>query len=288
MVEKCLNCPRHCNVDRHSMTGFCNEYNKIRIAKVINNFNWEEPCINGEKGACAIFFSGCNLQCSYCQNHEISNGQKGQEYTVDNFIGLLKNSSKINSYIDLITPTHFSQQILSSLKIYKPNIPIIYNTSGYEDENIIEALAPYIDIFLFDLKYCNNSVGQKFSNCNDYFSKASNSLNLACQLKKDIYNDDNMLQGVCIRHLVLPGEVQNSLEVLNFISENLSDRKISIMSQFTPNGKGKPFDKLKPIEYKIIISHAKKLGLTNGYFQDINSSNACYVPDFNNRRLKFV
>lgn len=276
----CNNCPRHCSVDRAFTLGFCNEYDNISIAKIIDNFNWEEPCLTGNKGACAIFFSGCNLKCSYCQNFEISCGQKGKSYTTNQFANLLEEKEKFNSYIDLITPTHFSDKIIEALKMYRPKIPIIYNTSGYEDEEVIKKLSSFVDIFLFDLKYADDFVGRKYSKCNDYFTKASKALKMACELKPDKYEKENLVQGVIIRHLVLPDEIENSLKVLDFIKANFPKRKISIMSQFTPNGQGEPQRKLKPIEYKIVISHMEKLELSNGYIQDFVSANDCFIPNF--------
>ena len=275
----CLNCPRHCQVDREKGFGFCKETNKIRIAKVIDNFKWEEPYITDEKGVCAIFFSGCNLKCSYCQNYEISCGQKGKEYIEDEFISLLKEKEKINSYFDLITPTHFSSTLLKVFQKYSPSIPIIWNSSGYESVEMLKKLDKYISIYLLDFKYSTNDLGRKYSNVSDYFTISQKVLKF-CAQKEDKFENDYMKNGLIIRHLVLPGEIENSLDVINFLTQNHNDRIVSIMSQFTPTPQSPIKRKLKPLEYKIIMKKVEEANL-KGYFQDFESANENFIPDFN-------
>ncbi|MDE6583332.1 MAG: radical SAM protein [Clostridia bacterium] len=279
-MTKCNLCPRHCNVDRTLNRGFCNEQETLRIAKIIENFEWEEPCITGNKGSLAIFFSGCNLRCDYCQNHEISSGGIGQTYTIEEFCKLIEEKQDNHSSIDLVTPTHFSSALKKAFSQIKPKIPVVWNTNGYETVQNIKEVSSFVDIFLTDFKYADDEIGKQFSRCNDYFSIALPAITEMCQLKKDLIQEDFMKQGVLIRHLVLPDHLDNSISVLNIIKENFADRKISVMSQFTPNGKSKLNRKLKPIEYKLILTHMEKLGLTNGYFQDCNSANDVFVPKF--------
>lgn len=275
----CLNCPRHCQVDREKGFGFCKETNKIRIAKVIDNFKWEEPCITDEKGVCAIFFSGCNLKCSYCQNYEISCGQKGKEYTEDEFISLLKEKEKINSYFDLITPTHFSSTLLKVFQKYTPSIPIIWNSSGYESVEMLKKLDKYISIYLLDFKYSTNDLGRKYSNVSDYFTISQKVLKF-CAQKEDKFENDYMKSGLILRHLVLPEEIGNSIGIINFLSQNYKDKIVSIMSQFTPMPQSPIKRKLKPLEYKIIMKKVEEANL-KGYFQDFESANENFIPDFN-------
>lgn len=274
----CLNCPRHCQVDREKDFGFCKETNKIRIAKVIDNFKWEEPCITDDKGVCAIFFSGCNLKCSYCQNYEISCGQKGKEYIEDEFISLLKEKEKINSYFDLVTPTHFSSTLLKVFQKYTPSIPIIWNSSGYESVEILKKLDKYISIYLLDFKYSNNDLGKKYSNVFDYFTIAQKVLEF-CAQKADKFEGEYMKSGLIIRHLVLPGEIENSLGVIDFLTQNYKDKIVSIMSQFTPTPQSPIKRKLKPLEYKIIMKKVEEANL-KGYFQDFESASQNFIPDF--------
>lgn len=277
----CAICPRHCNIDRKTKTGFCNESSVIKIAKVIKNFMWEEPCITGDKGSLAIFFSGCNLRCDYCQNYEISRGGIGENYTIQKFIKLIEDNQEQHSSIDLITPTHFSEQLLQAFSRFKPKIPVVWNTNGYETVENINKISSFVDVFLTDLKYSNDQLGQQFSLCKDYFSATLPAIKQMCKNKPDVIDNEFMSQGVIIRHLVLPGYVQNSISVLNTINDNFPTRKISIMSQFTPNGKSSLNRKLKPIEYKTIITHLNSLELSNGYIQDFESADECFVPKFN-------
>ena len=268
----------HCKINRKKNVGFCNEFNKIRISKIIDHFKWEEPCLNDEKGVCAIFFSGCNLKCDYCQNYEISCGQVGKEYSAEEFANLLREKEKDNSYFDFITPTHFSNEILSAFKIYRPKIPVIWNSSSYEEVEILKKLDEFVDIYLLDFKYADNFVGRKYSNCHDYFDKASKVLDF-CAQKKDVFKDNLLRQGLIIRHLVLPNEIDNSLKVIDYIAKNFPDRIVSVMSQFTPTPKSSIKRKLTPLEYKIVQKHALNK-LTKGYFQDFDSAEDSFIPKF--------
>ena len=278
MEEICEICPRHCKINRKKNVGFCNEFNKITISKIIDHFKWEEPCLTDEKGVCAIFFSGCNLKCDYCQNYEISCGQVGKEYSAEEFANLLKEKEKDNSYFDFITPTHFSNEILSAFKIYRPKIPVIWNSSSYEEVETLKKLDEFVDIYLLDLKYADNFVGRKYSNCHDYFDKASKVLDF-CAQKKDVFKDNLLRQGLIIRHLVLPNEIDNSLKVIDYIAKNFPDRIVSVMSQFTPTAKSSIKRKLTPLEYKIVQKRALNK-LTKGYFQDFDSAEDSFIPKF--------
>lgn len=279
-IELCNTCPRHCNIDRSQNAGFCNEHETIKIAKIIKNFQWEEPCITGSKGALAIFFSGCNLRCDYCQNYEISRGGMGTEYSVDEFVKLIEENQSTHSSIDLITPTHFSVALAKAFSKIKKQIPVVWNTNGYETTDNINLVSNFVDIFLTDFKYADDSLGQQFSKCQNYFSAALPALTAMCNLKPDIMENEFMKQGVVIRHLVLPGYVDNSLKVLDIINDYFPTRKISIMSQFTPNKKSKLDRKLNPIEYKAVLAHLENLELSNGYVQDFDSASDVFVPDF--------
>lgn len=276
----CSLCPRHCKIDRATSNGFCGEKQTIKIAKVIKNFKWEEPCISGEKGALAIFFSGCNLRCDYCQNFEISRGGVGREYTIEEFCSLVEENQEAHSSIDLVTPTHFSNELVKVFENIDKKIPVVWNTNSYETEENISRVSSFVDVFLADLKYADDKLGREFSKCNDYFSKALPAIKLMCKLKPDIMDEEFMKQGVVIRHLVLPDHIKNSIQVLNIINDNFPNRKVSIMSQFTPNGKSKLDRKLRPIEYKAVLTHLESLEISNGYIQDFESANECFVPKF--------
>ena len=279
-TQTCTTCPRNCKISRQIQTGFCNEFDTIRISKIIKNFQWEEPCITGTKGTLAIFFSGCNLCCDYCQNYEISRGGVGQTYTIDEFCKLIEENQDCHSSIDLVTPTHFSKQLAMCFEKFKPSIPVVWNTNSYETEENISLVSKFVDVFLADFKYSNDQLGQQFSKCNDYFSKALPAIKLMCKLKPDILKGEFMNQGVVLRHLVLPGHTKYSFEVLDHIANLFPDRKISLMSQFTPNGKSALNRRLTPIEYKAVVAHMQKLNLTNGYLQQFDSASEAFVPKF--------
>lgn len=274
----CETCPRHCMVDRKFSTGYCNELDEIRIAKVIDNFMWEEPCVTDKKGVCAIFFSGCNLKCSYCQNYEISRGRVGKIYSENNFVELLKEKEKNNSYFDFITPTHFSDAILKALAKYQPKIPIIWNSSGYESVEMLKKLDKYISIYLLDFKYMDDELGRKLSHVSNYVGVAKKVLDF-CAKKKDVFCDNLMKEGLILRHLVIPGEIQNSLDTLDYLASKYNDRLISLMSQFTPTPLSPIKRKLTPLEYKIVENKFLKL-FQNGYLQDFDSASEDFIPNF--------
>ena len=274
----CETCPRHCMVDRKFSTGYCNELDEIRIAKIIDNFMWEEPCVTDKKGVCAIFFSGCNLKCSYCQNYEISRGRVGKIYSENDFVELLKEKEKNNSYFDFITPTHFSDTILKALAKYQPKIPIIWNSSGYESVEMLKKLDKYISIYLLDFKYMDDELGRKLSHVSNYVGVAKKVLDF-CAKKKDVFCDNLMKEGLILRHLVIPGEIQNSLDTLDYLASKYNDRLISLMSQFTPTPLSPIKRKLTPLEYKIVENKFLKL-FQNGYIQDFDSASGDFIPNF--------
>ncbi len=277
----CNQCPRKCNIDRKQAKGFCNEGQNIRISKIIENFEWEEPCISGKKGTLAIFFSGCNLRCNFCQNYEISHIGKGQEYSKEEFLKLLRSFdySKFDS-VDFITPSQFSLQILAALREVEIPVPIVWNSNGYESEAVIEAISKYIDVFLVDFKFYDKGLSRTLSSADNYFEVASKVVKLMSELKPNKVADDLLKQGVVIRHLILPGQVKDSIKILDYIHNNIKDPIISLMSQFTPNGRGELNRKITPLEYKTVLAHAERLGLSNGYFQEFTSADTCFIPKF--------
>lgn len=279
---KCYDCPRKCGVDRQLQMGFCGEKNIIRVSKIIENFEWEEPCISGNKGALAIFFSGCNLRCDFCQNYQISHEGKGKYYSPDEFVQLLKNFD-LNKFscIDLITPTHFSSLLSLAFSNFKSPIPIVWNSSGYENEETIENISNFVDVFLPDFKYFSSDLSKKLSKAEDYFPVALKAIKKMREMKeKNVYNKDGLLtSGVLIRHLVLPGNVIDSKNVLTTIKNEIDAPVVSIMSQFIPIGANLK-RKIYPLEYKIVLGYAEKIGLTDGYFQDFDSADKNFIPKF--------
>lgn len=277
---KCSDCPRNCRVKRQKEKGFCLAQNKIVVSKIIENFMWEEPCVTGKQGTLAIFFAGCNLRCSYCQNYEISRQLSGDNFSSDEFAKKLKSFClKKYSAIELITPTHFSSLLIEVFKKFNSPIPIIWNSNGYENLKTIKKLAKFVDVFIPDFKYSDNMLAQNLSRAPGYFEIATKAISTMCKLKPNIWNDKNLIQGVIIRHLVLPNNVKNSIGVLDAIKKEIPNPFVSIMSQFVPCGE--PFDrKILPLEYKIVVNHAKKIGICQGYIQNLNSAQSDFVPKF--------
>ncbi len=290
-MEKCYLCPRSCGIDRSKNKGYCNQ-SGLKVARV-SLHKWEEPIISGSNGSGTIFFSGCNLKCVYCQNYDVSHG-KGKDITPQILADIFKKIEDSGAHnINLVTPTHFVDDILKAADIYTPKLPIVYNCGGYESLDTLDKLKDFVDIWLPDFKYSDNSLAKKYSNCNDYFEVCTAALIRMRQLcPKDEIADGLMKKGLIIRHLVLPNALQNTKSVLQWIAENLSDDTyVSIMGQYTPFGDAFKFDeinrKLKPLEYKIAVEYAKKFKLFNSFIQSLDSASKEFIPNFDESPIDF-
>lgn len=285
----CNVCPRLCNVERKNQKGYCLSSEKIKISKVMLH-KFEEPLISGtcnDKGSGAIFFSGCNLKCVFCQNYPISHNNKGKFISVKKLAKIFKKLERKGALnINLVTPTHFTNQIVDALNIYRPNIPIVWNSSGYESSGTIEKLKGFVDIFLVDLKYNDNSLALKYSKANNYVENAHKSILKMHELQPtNIIENGLMKKGIIIRHMVLPSHTSDSISCLNWINENLGNESIvSIMSQYEPRYNAAVYPeinrKITPLEYKRVTSHALKLNMTNCFTQDLSSADSKYTPKF--------
>lgn len=286
MENYCLMCPRKCKVDRQNKIGFCGQTNTLKVAKVMLH-QWEEPIISAGKGSGAIFFSGCNLKCIYCQNYQISSLGEGKEISTTQLADLFKQleeSGAVN--INLVTPTHFTNQIIEALNLYKPKVPIVWNTSGYESVETIQKLKDYVDVYLTDLKYCSKAYSTEFSCATDYFDVATKAiLEMRKNQPEDVIEDGVMKKGIIVRNLVLPQCYQDSKSVFTWIYENLGIKTyISVMSQYTPCYKALKHKilkkKLKKREYDQVLRHIFDLGFENGFVQELESSSTEFIPDF--------
>ena len=280
---KCTKCPRHCEINNKLNSRFCKVKN-LKIA-LVSLHKFEEPIISGKNGSGTIFFSGCNLKCNFCQNYEISHQNKGKIISASKLVEIFKElENKGAENINLVTPTPHRFNIIKALKIYKPKVPVVYNCSGYEDIEIIKKLKGLVDIYLVDLKYYDDNLSSRLSKCNNYFSIASKViLEMVNQTGKPLIKDDMLKKGVIIRHLVLPNHTDDSIKLLDWIKENVNDNAIvSIMSQYLPCYKASEDinRKITLLEYKRVISYARKLDI-NGFCQELDSSNSCYIPNFN-------
>lgn len=253
--------------------------------------NFEEPCISGKEGSGTVFFSNCNLNCIYCQNYKISQEEKGYEISIEELADIfLKQQRSGANNINLVTPTMYAYQIIEAIKIAKTkglNIPIIYNTNGYENVETIKDLAGYIDVYLPDLKYYSNEIAIKYSKAPDYFNIATKAiLEMINQVGSPEFDEKGIIKkGVIIRHLVLPGHIQNSKNILKWLKNNV-DKKIyiSVMAQYFPTYKAKEDKylnrKLTNREYTEIENYLYMLNIENGYMQDLGKHEEEYVPDF--------
>lgn len=284
----CNMCPRKCGIDRSEKTGFCGMNDKIKIARAELHF-WEEPCISGEKGSGTVFFSGCPLKCVYCQNSAISSGGFGKEITIERLAEIFRElEEKGANNINLVTPTHYSEQILEAFKIYRPNIPVIYNCSGYESTETLKKFENIVDIYLTDIKYFDSDVSEKYSKAKDYFEVASEAVKEMIRQQPENIFDENgiMSKGVIIRHLVLPLNLTQTRKIFEWIKNNLNDNVIiSLMSQYIPMGKACEYKeinrKLTTREYEKALDMFDEFGFENGFMQELSSSKEDFVPPFN-------
>ena len=277
----CNRCPRQCNVDRSKNVGFCGASEKIKIAKY-SLFPYEEPCISGKGGSGAVFFSGCSLKCVFCQNYEISTLHQGEEITVRELAGIFRELEQSGAdNINLVNPTHYILEIIEALKIYKPNIPIVYNSHGYESEDSLRLVAPYVDVFLPDFKYFDNDCAKKYSHCNNYVEKTQKALKVMRELKTDIFDGEMIKQGVIVRHLIMPLESDQSVQILEWIKNNLPNTKVSLMAQYTPYAKACDYKeinrKITKREYQKVVDKYLELEL-DGYIQERESASCVYIP----------
>lgn len=287
--ELCNICSRACNVDRKHGFGFCGKGEKVCISKVMMH-HFEEPCISGlekDKGSGAIFFGGCNLKCVFCQNYKISQFNKGKNITIKQLANIFKKLEKQGAFnINLVTPTHYTNQIIEALKIYRPKIPIVWNTGGYESADTIKKLEGIVDVYLVDLKYASNELALKYSKAFDYVENNQSAIiEMVRQQPKNIFENGMIKQGVIIRHLILPTHTADSIECLNFVAEHVGKNAIvSLMSQYQPQHNAQMYPeinrKITPLEYKRVVNYAVQLGMMNCYTQDLSSANSKYTPNF--------
>ena len=291
IYENCSLCPRNCHIDRTSSLGFCQSSSQIKAARAALH-HWEEPCISGTRGSGAVFFSGCTLRCCFCQNYSISSETYGKEISEQKLAQIfleLQNQGAHN--INLVTATQYLPSILNALDRIKDklNIPVVYNSSGYEKPETIRLLKDYVDIYLPDLKYFSSKLSQKYSKAEDYFKVASNAVRLMIeQTGKPVFDSDGILQkGVIIRHLVLPNCRKDSITLLHWIKETLPDKSylISLLSQYTPFYKSHEYPELNrritTYEYESVLKEAISLGLVEGFMQEKSSAKEEYTPHFN-------
>lgn len=284
----CNYCPRKCNANRRVVTGFCGMGDLPVVAGAFLH-QWEEPCISGSKGSGAVFFSGCNLKCVFCQNYRISQEDSGREVSVEKLVEIFLSLQEKGAHnINLVTPSHFVRQIRQALDISEDlHIPVVYNSNGYDSLYCLEQMEGIADIFLPDLKYFSPDISLKYSGAPDYFVVAAAAIKeMYRQAGPPVFDDEGVMQkGLIIRHLILPGLTDESVKLLEWISENMpGDIHVSLMSQYTPYYKARLYPEINrritAWEYEKVLRRFYRLGFKNGYIQERESASEAYIPDF--------
>lgn len=280
----CSICPRHCNVDRDRQTGFCRSKSGFRVARAALHF-WEEPCISGKKGSGTVFFSGCNLRCAFCQNYEISAENKGVDITdkelVDIFESLIAQGAE---NINLVNPSHYADRLASVLSRWKSPVPVVYNSSGYEEVETLRKLKGLINIYLPDLKFIRADKSLRYARAADYFDKAAAAVLEMRRQVEDVFDGGRMKSGVIVRHLILPQNTNSAMEIIDWLGENLPHTYISLMAQYVPCGDLEPLPELNRTitkrEYDKVVNYAIDKGMEKLFLQELSSADRKFIPDF--------
>lgn len=282
---KCQLCPRRCNADRENIKGFCKMPLLPKVARAALHF-WEEPSISGENGSGTVFFGGCSLRCIYCQNYEVSRGNVGKEISVERLAEIFKVLEQKGAHnINLVSPSHYALSIIEALKIYKPKIPIVYNSSGYETVETLKMLETYVDIYLIDYKYTDSEKAKEYSSAPDY-PKVVRSAIMECYRQKPqcIMENGIMKSGVIVRHLVLPQNTKTAMEIFDWVKSNTPNAYFSLMSQYLPFAEALNHPILKrkitEREYNKVVDYICQFDFDNVYIQERVSSDNKYIPSF--------
>jgi len=301
---KCNLCPRKCNVDREDKKiGYCGMTAQIKVARAALHY-WEEPCISGEAGSGAVFFSGCQLRCIYCQNRDIAIGKSGKAITIERLAEIfMELQEKKANNINLVTPTHYVPQIIQAIDLARKaglKLPIVYNTSAYETVETLKLLEGYVDIYLPDFKYMEAQLADDYSNAKDYFEVAVKAISeMYRQVGNPQFNEksskeilDNpiiekgiMTKGLIVRHLMLPGEFVDSKNIITYLYQTYGNNVfISIMNQYTPLKQLENIEKLNrritEKEYDKLVDFAIDLGVENGFIQEGKTAQESFIPEF--------
>ena len=294
MSKICTLCPRNCSVDRkNGEKGICGQTAELKVARAALHF-WEEPCISGTTGSGTVFFSGCSLHCVFCQNEPIANGSVGKVISVERlteiFIELERQGA---NNINLVTPGHFIPAIKEALLLAKKRgltLPVVYNTSSYESVEALRSLEGLVDIYLPDFKYMSSQLSQKYSHAADYAEVAKKAIaEMVRQTGQPVFDEDGedglIKRGTIVRHLTLPGCMDDSKKILKYLYDTYGDEiYISIMNQFTPLENVKEYPELNrritEEEYDELIDYAIDLGIEQGFIQEGETAEESFIPDF--------
>ena len=281
-MAKCSLCPNGCNINEN-FNGFCGSKNSLKIAKFYLH-PFEEPCISGKNGSGTIFFCGCSLKCVFCQNYELSRNLRGKDISVNELANIYKQLEDMGAEnINLVNPTHYSDKIIESLKIYRPNIPIVYNTHSYENIEVLKEINNYVDVYLADIKYFSQQTALRYCGKSNYFDKASKAIEFMISSKPLSFNKEGMMtKGVIVRHLVLPLNVGDSKKILDWFMPFKNEAYFNLMSQYTPFGNIENFPELQrkitKREYTNALDYAISLGIEKMFYQKYESASTEYIP----------
>ncbi|QFJ55452.1 radical SAM protein [Pseudobutyrivibrio xylanivorans] len=296
MNKKCTLCPRNCGVDRDNSLGVCQVSSTVKVARAALHF-WEEPCISGENGSGAVFFSGCPLHCVFCQNEEISHGKVGKEISIEQLAQIYLNLQEQGANnINLVTGTHYIPAIAASVKSARDNglyIPIIYNTSGYETVESLRLLEGIVNAYLPDFKYLDGELASQYSHAKDYPEIAKTAIEeMVRQCPTTVFDEKGFIKsGVIVRQLLLPGHTKDSKAIVKYLYETYGDSiYISLMSQYTPMPHiAEKYPEINrrvtKREYESVVNYALDLGVTNAFIQDRKVAQESFIPDFNGEGL---
>lgn len=289
--ENCLLCPRKCGINRSTgQTGVCGVSSEIKVARAALHY-WEEPCISGKRGSGAVFFSGCSLHCVFCQNREISDGKEGKVISKERLSDIfMELADKGANNINLVTPGQYIPDIVWAVNDAKSRgmkLPIIYNTSGYENVTELKLLEGIVDVYLPDFKYMDSTLSAMYSRAKDYPSVAKQALSEMVRQQPDVVIDDatGLIQkGVIVRQLLLPGHVNDAKAVLKYLYDTYHDHVyISMMSQFTPIAL-KDYPEINRTvtrrEYERLVDYALEIGITNAFIQEGDVAKDSFIPAF--------
>lgn len=294
MLKRCRLCPRRCGINRLAGDkGFCGAGRNARVA-LASLHHWEEPCLSGDRGSGTVFFSHCNLRCVFCQNHAISQDGAGKEVSIERLAEIFSQQQTRGAHnLNLVSPTPYVPQILAAIDCARErgfSLPVVYNTNSYETRATVRALAGYVDIYLPDLKYFEPRIAVKYSAAPDYFHHAARAVEaMVEQAGPPLFGNDGLMRrGVIIRHLLLPGYVEDSKRVVEYIHRTFGDAVfVSLMSQYTPVYRAARHPEInrtvEPAEYTALVEYACSLGVNHGFVQEGGAARESFIPEFDLR-----
>ncbi len=279
----CTQCPVSCGADRTLSKGYCG-VSGVKLAKYYLH-PFEEPPISFKNGSGCVFFCGCSLKCVFCQNYEVSRAMRGKDFTVKQLAEVFKRLEDMGAdNINLVNPTHYVAHIAEAMSIYKPSVPVVYNTHGYEKMPTLEIADTFTDIYLPDLKFIDKTLSKRYTGREDYAEYALPAIKFMAKKTLNMRGDGKMLSGCIVRHLILPLAAYDSVEIVKYISTLPEGVYFSLMSQYTPFGDIKDFKELqRPItrrEYNKVLAAVEEYGLKNVFLQDESSSGKDYIPNW--------